>query len=478
MNIYTVQQGDSLWGIIKSNSDGNISNEEIAQKIQEVSLFNNIDNASNINIGQEIDLSCLDDTAQVEEQPIEEQSETPKEEIQDTTKESSEQTASPQTYTVQKGDNLWKIAKNYFGDSVSEAELSQKINELSSYNNIANASNISVGQEIDFSCFEPQNSVETVEDTTVAKQEVPAEEEASAVAESEVQEPVLQEEPTVITEPEIEEEAEEEAKQNSTNNTTSSEISFHRGTPSDYEYETEALQQRAEQMWENTQSNALQNDIHRSAPTFDENGTVIANSEYYESDTTGDLSGITVMVNAGHGGFDPAGTTFDPGAVNEECGAEEWAINQDYAEDLTGKLLDEGANVLVTSGNYKTLKNAVNQFAQDYGEGDNSNLKLVSIHCNAGSSTAEGVVYFNSDGNNTLNNDLNEAAQESEINVNGVQQHNTNIGQAANANNIDNSLVEIGFLSNPNDLAKMQDENYKNTLLDSIVDGVINNVNE
>ena len=460
MNIYTVQQGDSLWGIIKSNSDGNISNEEIAQKIQEVSLFNNIDNASNINIGQEIDLSCLDDTPQVEEQPIEEQTETPKEEIQDTTEDSSEQTAPPQTYTVQKGDNLWKIAKNYFGDSVSEAELSQKINELSSYNNIKNASNISVGQEIDFSCFEPQNSVETVEDTPID--------------ETEVQEPVLQEEPTVITEPEIEEEA--EVEQSSTTNTTSGEISFHRGTPSDYEYETEALQQRAEQMWENTQSNALQNDIHRSAPTFDENGTVIANSEYYESDTTGDLSGITVMVNAGHGGFDPAGTTFDPGAVNEECGAEEWAINQDYAEDLTEKLLDKGANVVVTSGNYKTLKNAVNQFAQDYGEGDNSNLKLVSIHCNAGSSTAEGVVYFNSDGNNTLNNALNEAAQESEINVNGVQQHNTNIGQAANANNIDNSLVEIGFLSNPNDLARMQDENYKNTLLDSIVDGVISNV--
>ena len=460
MNIYTVQQGDSLWGIIKSNSDGNISNEEIAQKIQEVSLFNNIDNASNINIGQEIDLSCLDDTPQVEEQPIEEQTETPKEEIQDTTEDSSEQAASPQTYTVQKGDNLWKIAKNYFGDSVSEAELSQKINELSSYNNIKNASNISVGQEIDFSCFEPQDSVETVEDTPIAK--------------TEVQEPVLQEEQTVITEPEIEEEA--EVEQSSTTNTTSGEISFHRGTPSDYEYETEALQQRAEQMWENTQSNALQNDIHRSAPTFDENGTVIANSEYYESDTTGDLSGITVMVNAGHGGFDPAGTTFDPGAVNEECGAEEWAINQDYAEDLTEKLLDKGANVVVTSGNYKTLKNAVNQFAQDYGEGDNSNLKLVSIHCNAGSSTAEGVVYFNSDGNNTLNNALNEAAQESEINVNGVQQHNTNIGQAANANNIDNSLVEIGFLSNPNDLARMQDENYKNTLLDSIVDGVISNV--
>lgn len=460
MNIYTVQQGDSLWGIIKSNFDGNISNEEIAQKIQEVSLFNNIDNASNINVGQEIDLSCLDDITQ-EEEPIEQQIETQKEETQDSQDDSSLQTTSPETYTVQKGDSLWKIAKNYFGDTVSEAELSQKINELSSYNNIANASNISVGQEIDFSCFESQNSVETVEDTPVAEQEVPAAEETPASAE-----------------PEIQEEAEVEAEESSTNNTTSGEISFHRGTPSDYEYQTEALEQRAEQMWENTQNNALQNDIHRSAPTFDENGTVVANSEYYESDTTGDLSGITVMVNAGHGGFDPSGTTFDPGAVNEECGAEEWAINQDYAEDLTEKLLDEGANVLVTSGNYKTLKNAVNQFAQDYGEGDNSNLKLVSIHCNAGSSTAEGVAYYNSDGNNTLNNALNEAAQNSDIQINGIQQHNTNIGQAANANNIDNSLVEIGFLSNPNDLAKMQDENYKNTLLDTIVDGVINNVNE
>lgn len=348
-------------------------------------------------------------------------------------------------YTVKSGDNLWRITKNYFGDSVSDAQIGEKVNELSVFNNIDDPSTINIGQNIDMSCFEEEETERIIEDMTEESVENKQKEEAVTVHKKDIVADDLENE----------------------------NIDFHSGTPEDYEYANNDLKNKAQELWNNSQNSAIQDDKPRGVPTLDESGNVTANSEYYESEKEGPLSGLTVMVNAGHGGYTASGEVFDPGAVNEQFGVEEWRINQDYAEDLTEKLLDNGANVFMTQGYYKTLGDSIEEFADEFGNEDNSNLKLVSLHCNSGFENASGIVFFNSDGENKLIDSLNESAEEKSLNINGIQQHNTFICQTANENNIDNALVEIGFMSNPDELQTMLNDNiFKENFLDAMVEGL------
>ena len=61
--------------------------------------------------------------------------------------ESTEEQEEPCIYTVQIGDNLWNIVKEYFNLS-DDAVIASKVNELAEYNNIENPNMIYVGQEI------------------------------------------------------------------------------------------------------------------------------------------------------------------------------------------------------------------------------------------------------------------------------------------------------------------------------------------
>ena len=214
--------------------------------------------------------------------------------------------------------------------------------------------------------------------------------------------------------------------------------------------------------------------------TLDPNGS---NNQYFESPVDdGVLSGYTIMVNAGHGGADANGI-FDPGAVYN--GVQEWAINQDYAKDLTEKLLDSGANVLFTQANYKDLINIVDNYAYEYGQDGNRNLRIISLHSNASESPeASGVhVYYYSDEPEfqniatDLTTNLVQSIAENDF---PVEQHQyyTNVTGAACYDNIPNALVEVGFMSNPEELQQIQTEEYKDALVDSIVEGIISDTQE
>lgn len=369
-------------------------------------------------------------------------------------------------YTVQSGDNLWKIVKNNSNKELSDAEVAQKLNlilEDEDNSFIENPSNIYAGWQIDLSALFDEQELQELENAKNEAQEEPVEESAETPVEEQAQ--ASEEEPQV-------EESKEEVKKE-----TGEEINF---STKDYEYSSEELKQKALDMQQKTQANnAVDTRIERNAPSLDENGKVVANQEFYESSVEdGALSGYTVMVNAGHGGFSPDGTSYDPGAVYNNT--EEWVINQDYAETLTEKLLDEGADVVLSQGHYKTLIDNVNNFANEYGEGNNENLRLVSIHANASSNeNASGVIFYNSDGNNDLIDNLYQSTQQNQdVNLNSISQRNTNVCQAANNDNIANALVEVGFMTNSDDLAKIQTEEYKDALTDSLVDGIISDVEE
>ncbi len=415
-------------------------------------------------------------------------------------------------YTVQSGDNLWKIVKNNSNKELSDAEIVQKLNlilEDEDNSFIENPSNIYAGWQIDLSALFDEQELQELENAKNEAQEEPVEEPAETPEEEQAQ--VSEEEPQVEEskeevkketgeesvetpvdeqaqteqiesplqevqeEPQVEE-SKEEVKEE-TGEETGEEINF---STKDYEYSSEELKQKALDMQQKTQANnAVDTRIERNAPSLDENGKVVANQEFYESSVEdGALSGYTVMVNAGHGGFSPDGTSYDPGAVYNNT--EEWVINQDYAETLTEKLLDEGADVVLSQGHYKTLIDNVNNFANEYGEGNNENLRLVSIHANASSNeNASGVIFYNSDGNNDLIDNLYQSTQQSQdVNLNSISQRNTNVCQAANNDNIANALVEVGFMTNSDDLAKIQTEEYKDALTDSLVDGIISDVEE
>ena len=373
-------------------------------------------------------------------------------------------------YTVQSGDNLWKIVKNNSNKELSDAEVAQKLNlilEDEDNSFIENPSNIYAGWQIDLSALFDEQELQELENAKNEVKEEPVEKSAETPVEEQAQ--VSEEEPQV-------EENKEEVKKE-TGEETGEEINF---STKDYEYSSEELKQKALDMQQKTQANnAVDTRVERNAPSLDENGKVVANQEFYESSVEdGALSGYTVMVNAGHGGFSPDGTSYDPGAVYNNT--EEWVINQDYAETLTEKLLDEGADVVLSQGHYKTLIDNVNNFANEYGEGNNENLRLVSIHANASSNeNASGVIFYNSDGNNDLIDNLYQSTQQNQdVNLNSISQRNTNVCQAANNDNIANALLEVGFMTNSDDLAKIQTEEYKDTLTDSLVDGIISDVEE
>lgn len=61
--------------------------------------------------------------------------------------ESTEEQEEPCIYTVQNGDNLWNIVREYFNLS-DDTDIASKVNELAEYNNIENPNMIYVGQEI------------------------------------------------------------------------------------------------------------------------------------------------------------------------------------------------------------------------------------------------------------------------------------------------------------------------------------------
>ena len=57
-------------------------------------------------------------------------------------------------YEIKSGDCLWNIIKTHFNNTLSNSEISKKVKELASANNISNPNLIYAGEELDLSCFD------------------------------------------------------------------------------------------------------------------------------------------------------------------------------------------------------------------------------------------------------------------------------------------------------------------------------------
>ena len=100
----------------------------------------------------------------------------------------------------------------------------------------------------------------------------------------------------------------------------------------------------------------LPENIRQLEKLTDENGNVIPLVETYGANGKGYLSGRRIVINAGHGGYGEGNDgIFDPGAINEEIGIDEWMLNRYMAKLLIEKLQEQGAEVILTAGEVNTV---------------------------------------------------------------------------------------------------------------------------
>ena len=170
------------------------------------------------------------------------------------------------------------------------------------------------------------------------------------------------------------------------------------------------------------------------------------------------LSGAKIYLDPGHGGYD--GGTSIAGMYTEKN------MNADIANRVASILRERGASVQVTdTSGYVSLDSRVSQ-SQSF-----SPHLFVSIHHNSGVSSAKGseVFYFNPYSR--------QLARNLSGGVAGAL-GTTNRGGKYGAYRVTTHmefpavLVECGFLTNPDELSKLQNDSYKNAIATAIADNI------
>ena len=185
------------------------------------------------------------------------------------------------------------------------------------------------------------------------------------------------------------------------------------------------------------------------------------------------LNSVTIIIDAGHGGYDP-GATVDQ--LNEAD------INLSIAKKLEAILIASGANVIMTrdsdidlaENRDGSIKRADMKKRTSILSDERASF-FISLHGNmsADSSCHGSQVYFqksnlnSKDLANSIQDSLKDTTKSKYIPVSGdfyVLNESDNIGV----------LIEYGFLSNSEERSKLQDETYQESLAYSIYLGINN----
>lgn len=174
------------------------------------------------------------------------------------------------------------------------------------------------------------------------------------------------------------------------------------------------------------------------------------------------LSGAKIYLDPGHGGYD--GGTSISGMYTEK------SMNADIANRVAQILRDRGASVQVTdTSGYVSLDSRVSQ-SQSF-----SPHIFVSIHHNSGVSSARGTeaYYFNPYSRLLAGNISGGVAG-----ALGTSNRGDKYGAYRVTTHMDFPavLVECGFLTNPDELSKLQNDSYKNSIAAAIADGIQNTI--
>lgn len=172
------------------------------------------------------------------------------------------------------------------------------------------------------------------------------------------------------------------------------------------------------------------------------------------------LSGAKIYLDPGHGGYD--GGTSISGMYTEK------SMNADLANRVASILRERGANVQVTdTSGYVSLDSRVNQ-SQSF-----SPHIFVSIHHNSGVSSAYGTeAYYFNPYSRLLAGNLSSGV----ANALGTRNRGAKYGAYRVTTHMDFPavLVECGFLTNPDELSKLQSDGTKNAMAAAIADAIQN----
>lgn len=176
------------------------------------------------------------------------------------------------------------------------------------------------------------------------------------------------------------------------------------------------------------------------------------------------LAGYNIVLDPGHGGRDPGAIALD--------GSYEKNLILSTAHVIAQRLEDAGATVIMTRNNDKSLllEERVAMSHEYYTHA------FISLHYDAYPiSTVNGFSthYYSSFGKDRqLAQSIQTGiAQHVNLNNRGLMQSNLHVLRE----NIDSSvLVELGFLTNPSDLATIQTSDYQQGVAEGITSGLVN----
>lgn len=170
-----------------------------------------------------------------------------------------------------------------------------------------------------------------------------------------------------------------------------------------------------------------------------------------------------IVVDAGHGGN-------DPGASNKAAGIDEKTLNLKVAGILKQILSERGYEVIMNrdSDYFVPLKDRYN----------NANTidadLFVSVHHNsAGSAAVSGIETLRP--NSAENKIVADYIQDELIKNTGAVNRGTKIRTdlaVLNGTRMPAVLLELGFMSNTNEVTRLKDSSYQSTLANSVADGI------
>lgn len=334
-------------------------------------------------------------------------------------------------YTIKDGDTLSSIVRSFTGDNTSWAEVEDHIQRLLEANPaIEGADNIKPNQKIDIKALTSGKTFEEL-----------------------VSNYALQSENNVKVDSDTSKKPSESIK---TENT--------------------GMFKQTEE--EKTSGTVKFKSFERSEDKAKLSAMATANVQEFIPVKKGELTGKTIMINAGHGGVTPANMLFDGGAINNND--EEYTYAAEYSEALAQKLLDKGAKVVILQGSVYTLTDPINNFAKENAK-NIDDTAFISLHFDAFDNKAikgASVFYQGNESSRPFARTVYDSMKNAGIDfINGQPiERNLLVTRVASSNecNIDNSiLVECGTISNSSDLANIKSKDYKNKLTDSLAQAII-----
>ncbi|MFD1064623.1 N-acetylmuramoyl-L-alanine amidase [Oceanobacillus locisalsi] len=184
-----------------------------------------------------------------------------------------------------------------------------------------------------------------------------------------------------------------------------------------------------------------------------------------QTGSSGSLSGYNIVIDPGHGGS-------DPGAIGLNNVYEKDVVTS-TADYVVQHLEEAGANVIMTrsSDYFVSLAERV-QISNS-----NNTDAFISLHYDSFSAVpVSGVTtYYNSDSDTDLANSLNSTLSSTvSLPSRGTQQAGYKVLEETNAPSV---LIELGYITNPNDITVVQTSDYQSSAARAITNGLINYLN-